>query len=86
MLLNESVHNDDLGEIVGSFHGIPVRKWYAKSTAVREVVEVRRRISIRKAMEEEAPLPVLALPDHEYVDARGIICPLTQTPAVEAAA
>ena len=87
MLINESVHNDDLGDVIGFFHGIPVRGWDAKATRVREETEVRVRIYARKqyemqhaeSAEAEAPFQYV-VPDHEYINGMGIICPLTAQP------
>jgi hypothetical protein len=32
----DSINSDDLGEVVGEFHGVPVRAWDKRSTRKRE--------------------------------------------------
>jgi hypothetical protein len=70
------VHNDDLGNIIGDFHGIPVRGWDAKASAAREVTETRRLIYINRMIDAKAKAAQQAtVGDHEYIDAMGIIQP-----------
>jgi hypothetical protein len=83
MLSNECVHNDDLGRIIGYFHGIPVREWDAKATRVREITDVKRRIKERQLADaDRAEAGETAyqyvVPEHEVVDAHGIIRPKAQ--------
>ena len=66
------VHSDDIGEIIGNFHGIPVRVWDAKASAAREARETRLVIYNNRKSEAKANAVVA---DHEYIDAFGIIQP-----------
>ena len=70
------VHNDDLGEIIGNFHGIPVREWNAEASAARQLTETRYLIHLNRNIEAKAKAqqsPVVS--DHEYIDGMGIIQP-----------
>ena len=89
MLLNESVHNDDLGEIIGNFHGIPVRSWNKKATRTRELVETKRLIAINRFIDMSAEVAgieklAVAVPDHEFVDNMGFIRPMYEAPGTSA--
>lgn len=93
MLINECVHNDDLGEIVGNFHGIPVRNWDAKATKTRDEADTIQRIadnaeSLARRTENGEECFVYQVPDHEFVDKYGFIRPNHELPgkAVAAAA
>jgi hypothetical protein len=68
------VHVDDLGEIIGNFHGIPVRSWDAKASAARECRDIRLTIynNHKAEMKQQATVA-----DHEHVDIFGIIQPNT---------
>ena len=50
----QSVHADDIGEVIGIFHGSPIREWYPTSAAVREINETERRLAIARARKELA--------------------------------
>lgn len=36
------VHSEDLGDIVGDFHGTPIRLWYPEETELRQRVDSYR--------------------------------------------
>jgi hypothetical protein len=67
------VHSEEVGEVIGDFHGIPVRSWDAKGSAVRAVLETRRIIEGNRRSEAKAAGNFTK--DHEYVDLAGIIQP-----------
>lgn len=79
-MINGSVHNDDLGEVIGFFHGIPVRSWDAKATDARDLADTRRIIAINHAFDAKA----VEVPDHEFIDPSGFIRPMHEAPAVAA--
>ena len=47
----QSVHADDIGEIVGEFHGTPIREWYPTEAALREYADAAWRIAVGRAGE-----------------------------------
>lgn len=40
----QTVHLDDIGEIVGEFYGTPVRLWNASASRTREDADMIRRL------------------------------------------
>jgi hypothetical protein len=46
------VHSDDLGEIVGSFYGTPVRLWYPEETSLRDRIDGYRVIMENKQVRQ----------------------------------
>jgi hypothetical protein len=70
------VHSDEIGEIIGNFHGIPVRAWDKKASEVRELAETRLLIYNNRKSEAKAQQQA-TVANHEYVDAYGIIQPST---------
>lgn len=51
-MYTDAIHNDDLSaQPIGAFHGMPIREWDPRSSAVRENLERRRRIKERKQAE-----------------------------------
>ena len=40
----ESIHNDDLGPVIGTFNGNPVRSWDPQDSRARDIVFARERI------------------------------------------
>lgn len=45
------IHSDDLGEVVGDFHGTPIIGWNPQTTAEREDRDMRDRLRIAKQLQ-----------------------------------
>lgn len=45
ILDNLEIHSDDLGDVVGFFHGTPIREYNAQTTEAREQADVRKRMA-----------------------------------------
>lgn len=46
------IHSDDIGGVVGKFHGIPVNEWCPESSFIRENEDMRLRIILGKERNE----------------------------------
>ena len=47
----QTVHADDMGEIVGEFYGTPIRLWHASDSRRREDFDMIQRIEANRATE-----------------------------------
>jgi hypothetical protein len=48
ILDNLEIHSDDLGDVVGDFHGTPIRQYDSRATEAREQADARKRMAFAR--------------------------------------
>jgi hypothetical protein len=47
----QTVHSEDMGEVVGEFYGTPIRQWNASESRKREDADLIQRLESNRASE-----------------------------------
>lgn len=47
----QTVHSEDMGEVVGEFYGTPIRQWNASESRKREDADLIQRLDRNRASE-----------------------------------